>query len=288
MRAAAKARLAPAPAPVPRARGVAAPEGGRRPETIDAMDASAQPVPPFTMHYQPIVALTAGTVVGCEALLRVVGPDGSVRPPGNEVARFEAHAQMANALTDTVFDCVRRDLLPVLAANPRLYVSVNIPPLVLGNGHAARVLARCQLVPYLPQIVIEITERQALTAAGRDALRLARDVGLRVAVDDFGTGESGLLQLLELEFDTLKIDRAQIVPLLHNLSAERLLRGVVALASALRVAVVAEGVETPEQALFLRAAGVDYGQGWYWSKAVPAAELAELVTRGFKVPSGAF
>jgi EAL domain-containing protein (putative c-di-GMP-specific phosphodiesterase class I) len=91
-----------------------------------------------------------------------------------------------------------------------------------------------------------------------------------------------LKQLLGLDFDMLKIHGENTAALLQSVPAERLLRGIVALAGSLRVAVIAEGVEQPEQALFLRAAGVDYGQGWYWSKAVPATELAEIAGRLFR------
>jgi sensor c-di-GMP phosphodiesterase-like protein len=71
-----------------------------------------------------------------------------------------------------------------------------------------------------------------------------------------------------------------VTPLLKDPLAERLLRGVVALAGALKVKVTAEGVETAEQALFVRAAGVDCGQGWYWSKALPAAAFADRLQQG--------
>ena len=87
--------------------------------------------------------------------------------------------------------------------------------------------------------------------------------------------------LIGLPLDILKIDKSQIDPLMKDPTADRLLRGVVALAAALRVKVVAEGVETPEQAFFLRAAGVDAGQGWLWSKAVPPDELERLIASGF-------
>jgi sensor c-di-GMP phosphodiesterase-like protein len=127
--------------------------------------------------------------------------------------------------------------------------------------------------------VCEITERQALTDAGREALAIARPLGLRVAMDDFGTGQSGLKQLIGLPLDMLKIDKSEVDPLMKDPTADRVLRGVVALAAALRVKVIAEGVETREQAFFLRAAGVDAGQGWLWSKAVPAEELERLVQK---------
>ena len=92
-------------------------------------------------------------------------------------------------------------------------------------------------------------------------------------------------QLIGLPLDFLKIDKSEIDPLMKDPTADRLLRGVVALAGALRVAVIAEGVETREQAFFLRAAGVDAGQGWLWSKAVPADQLERLIQSKFPAPA---
>jgi sensor c-di-GMP phosphodiesterase-like protein len=100
-------------------------------------------------------------------------------------------------------------------------------------------------------------------------------------MDDFGTGNSGLAQLLGQTFDVLKIDRSQVELLLKDPTADRLVRGIVALAGVLRARTVAEGVETAAQAFFLQAAGVDCGQGWFWSKALPPEELPRVIERGF-------
>src|SRR5204863_9127741 len=135
--------------------------------------------------------------------------------------------------------------------------------------------------PHLSRIACEVTERQALTAVGRSALERARQAGMSVAIDDFSTGHSGLMQIVGLDFDILKIDHSLINTILTNQTAARMLRGIVALAAALRLRTVAEGVETWEEAFFLRAAGVDCGQGWFWSKAVSAPETARMLEEGF-------
>jgi sensor c-di-GMP phosphodiesterase-like protein len=100
-------------------------------------------------------------------------------------------------------------------------------------------------------------------------------------VDDFGSGHSGLMQIVGIDFDVLKIDHSLIENILTNQTAARMLRGIVALAAALRLRTVAEGVESWEDAFFLRAVGVDCGQGWFWSKAVPAAEARQILLDGF-------
>jgi sensor c-di-GMP phosphodiesterase-like protein len=106
---------------------------------------------------------------------------------------------------------------------------------------------------------------------------------MSIAIDDFGTGHSGLMQIVGLDFDILKIDHSLIESILTNQTAARMLRGIVAMAAALRLHTVAEGVETWEEAFFLRAAGVDCAQGWFWSKAVSASEAARLLEKRFPV-----
>ncbi|MBL8660028.1 MAG: EAL domain-containing protein, partial [Rhodospirillales bacterium] len=101
-----------------------------------------------------------------------------------------------------------------------------------------------------------------------------RSVGARIALDDFGTGNSGLQQLIGLDVDILKIDRSFVLGLGRDRSAERLVRGIAVLANVLQVGLVAEGVETEAQALFLRAIGVEKGQGWLWGRDIDAGELA--------------
>jgi sensor c-di-GMP phosphodiesterase-like protein len=177
---------------------------------------------------------------------------------------------------------VKEKAVPLLHRHRGLYISINVPPVMLSSGRLKTIVEHFDLDQYADRLVCEITERQALTDAGRQALLQATPLGFRVAMDDFGTGQSSLKQLIGLPLDILKIDKSQIDPLMRDPTADRLLRGVVALAAALRVKVIAEGVETREQAFFLRAAGVDAGQGWLWSKAVPAEELEGLIASGFR------
>jgi sensor c-di-GMP phosphodiesterase-like protein len=232
-------------------------------------------------HYQPIVELDTGQVIGAETLVRFVGRDGMLRSPEGIIERIEESPGDLEAFMASLFGCIARDIIPIFNQYPRFYVSVNVPPIMIGGGTLKRIVPATGLIPYVNRLVCELTERQALSDVGRKALAEARRFGVRIAMDDFGTGQSGLKQLLGLDLDILKIDKSQVDPLMKDPTADRLLRGVVALAAALRVKIVAEGVETREQAFFLRAAGVDAGQGWLWSKAVPADELARIVDLGF-------
>jgi sensor c-di-GMP phosphodiesterase-like protein len=235
-----------------------------------------------TALFQPIVDLNTGQVLGAETLVRFVDPDGTLRGPGGVIERIEENLDDLEALTWHLFRSVKEKAMPLLDRHRGLYISINIPPVILDPGRLKPIVEHFNLNRYADRLVCEITERQALTDTGRKALIQAAPLGFRVAMDDFGTGHSSLKHLIGLPLDILKIDKSQIDPLMKDRTADRLLRGVVALASAMRVKVIAEGVETPEQAFFLQAAGVDAGQGWLWSKAVAPDELERLIASGFR------
>ena len=228
-------------------------------------------------RYQPIVEIDGGRVSGCEALARWRGEDrtlASIEPLADAIEQDE---DLATALTARMLECVDRDLLDLLIRKPSFYVSVNLPPIALGRERLRPVLQGLRLAERVQQLVGEITERRALDDLGRAAIREIRRVGAKIALDDFGTGNSGLQQLIGLEVDILKIDRSFVLGLGRDRLAERLVRGIVALANVLRVALVAEGVETEAQAQFLRAIGVEKGQGWLWGHDLDAAGLVSAV-----------
>lgn len=228
-------------------------------------------------RYQPIVEIDGGRVSGCEALARWRGEDGTLASIEPLADAIEQDEDLATALTARMLECVDRDLLDLLIRKPSFYVSVNLPPIALGRERLRPVLQDLRLAERVQQLVGEITERRALDDLGRAAIREIRRVGARIALDDFGTGNSGLQQLIGLEVDILKIDRSFVLGLGRDRLAERLVRGIVALANVLRVALVAEGVETEAQAQFLRAIGVEKGQGWLWGHDLDAAGLVSAV-----------
>ena len=234
-----------------------------------------------TAYYQPIVELETGRVVGFEALTRIRDNDGAVSSPGAFIDEIENDSDTLTALMRQILSAVSKDMVPLFDSYSDFYVGINIPPVVLGTGRIMEILQELQLMPYIKRLVVEVTERQALTALGRAALERVTANGIRVAIDDFGTGHSGIEQIAGLDLDILKIDNALIKPVLTNRISARMLRGIVALASALHMHTIAEGVETWEQAFFMRAAGVDYGQGWYWSKALPVDAVEQALNTGF-------
>lgn len=231
--------------------------------------------------YQPIVDLNTGRVTGFEALSRMVSTSGAVESAGPLMEELEREPEVQYALINRLLASVQREIVPIFRRRPDFYVSLNIPPAVMGTGRIAPMITELGLDQWLTRIVVELTERQALTDLGRSSIEAARSLGIAVALDDFGSGHSGLSQFVGLDLDFLKIDQSLLLPVLENRTAARMLRGIVGLAAALRLRTVAEGVEGWEQAFFLRAAGVDFGQGFFWSKAVPGSEVEALLQRGF-------
>lgn len=184
----------------------------------------------MTVHYQPIVDLDTGAIAGFEALLRLVDADGKAASIGPVIEQMESDPGLLDRLMRRLLGMIRRDTVPMFERYPGFYVSVNVPPAILGARTAlgeptmVGMLAELDLEPHLDRLVCEITERQALGAQGRAALELGRQVGIRLAVDDFGTGHSGIPQMLGLTIDILKLDRSQVVLLTRDVTAERLLR----------------------------------------------------------------
>lgn len=233
-----------------------------------------------TACYQPIVELETGAVAGFEMLARISDGDGAVRSIGPIIGQIESDPVLLERLMRKVLGTISRDAVPLFTRYPGFYVTVNVPPAGL-TMRTRDMLEELNLTPYLDRLVCEVTERQVLSKEGRAALEAARQNRIRVAVDDFGTGQSGIAQLLGLTIDVLKLDRSQVVLVTKDATAERLVRGIIALSALIRARVVAEGVESAAQAFFLQAAGVDYGQGWFWSPALPAAELPKVLQAGF-------
>ena len=211
-----------------------------------------------TVHYQPIVDLNTGAIAGFEALMRTVDLNGKVDSIGPVIEQIESDPVLLDRLMRRLFGRISHDAVPLFERYPRFYVSINVPPAMLsaqtafGEPTIRGMLAELDLIHYQDRLVCEITERQALSAQGRAALELARQNGIRLALDDFGTGHSGIAQLLGLTVDVVKMDRSAVVLLTKDVTAERLVRGIIAATSLIRARVVAEGVESAAQAFFCR------------------------------------
>ncbi|HEY4980386.1 MAG TPA: GGDEF domain-containing phosphodiesterase [Pseudolabrys sp.] len=224
------------------------------------------------LHYQPIVNKSGETMVGVEALCRWAHPQrGKIEP-----TEFIAAAEHSGLIIELGAWVLRRACLDGKAW-PGLPVAVNVSPLQFRRSDFAelveRTLAETQFDP--ARLELELTESALLgnlDIVEASMVRL-KALGVRLALDDFGTGYSSLLYLRRFPFDKLKIDRSFVRSIEKAADAAAIVHAVVSLGRGLGMKVTAEGVETADQQLFLRAAGVHSMQGYRFGRAVPAAEI---------------
>ncbi len=239
----------------------------------------------FSVVYQPIVDLTTGWMRGVESLLRWNHPDLGSVPPDEFIPMAEAGGSIQllgwHVLSET---CAQLARWKQLAPDHRLAVGVNVSSRQLDEpGFAARVLELVGRYDVDPsQIVLELTE-QSLSVDFETAVTVVSDLragGVSVAVDDYGTGYSSLRYLHRFDADVVKIDRSFIANLEGSLHTQKIVRSVMDMAIALDLQSIAEGIETPAQLALIRDLGCELGQGYLFSRPVPAAEIADLLTGG--------
>jgi diguanylate cyclase (GGDEF)-like protein/PAS domain S-box-containing protein len=239
----------------------------------------------FVLHYQPKVDSEKRNVVGAEALIRWQSAEGLV-PPGRFIPLMEQTGLIREAGTWALRRAVldHRHWLRMGIAAPR--VAVNVSPIQLRQQDfvdtVKEVIAEGANPPGLD---LEITESLIMEDVQGNIrkLKAIRDLGVSVAIDDFGTGYSSLAYLAKLPVETLKIDRSFIVGMLTDPNTMMLIQTMITLAHSLRLKVVAEGVETEEQAKMLRLLRCDELQGYLVSKPVPIEDVTPLLReRGHK------
>jgi diguanylate cyclase (GGDEF)-like protein len=231
--------------------------------------------------FQPLIDLHTGDIVGAEALARWIHPTRGVIDAGNFMPLAEECGlvdQLDAAVVTSAF-AARAQLQQLGVAHTfRIWCNVSATQFAKADP-TARMVAALQRTGCDPTGVgIEITETAVLRdihAAARE-VRTARELGVEVALDDFGTGHSSLTLLRDLAIDKVKIDRSFVRDANKGRADTAIILSVVNLANQLGISVVAEGVETPEQAHLLRNLGCRYAQGHLWSRARP---LDELVTQ---------
>jgi diguanylate cyclase (GGDEF)-like protein len=239
----------------------------------------------LVLHFQPIVALGSGEVVGLEALVRWQHPKRGLVPPLAFIPLAEESGLIV-PLGRWVLETACAQAEAWNRARPDdavpLFVSVNLSARQFTKGDLVEdvglTLARTGLEA--DALELEITESVLMdqSEAGIRALRDLRGLGVRLVLDDFGTGYSSLSYLKHLPLDTIKIDRSFVAGI-EGVADRSIVDAVIALAHGLGIGVVAEGIETQAQWDRLRELGCDFGQGYLFSRPVPAADLPALLHR---------
>jgi diguanylate cyclase (GGDEF)-like protein/PAS domain S-box-containing protein len=230
------------------------------------------------VYYQPQAHID-GSITGFEALVRWHHPRHGMVPPSTFIPLAEENGSIV-ALGEWVLRTACREA----ASWPRpLSIAVNLSPVQFQHGDLPslvhEVLIDTGLAP--KRLELEITEGVLIGDFTRAVgiLRRLKNLGVRTAMDDFGTGYSSLSYLQSFPFDKIKIDQAFIANISHSQQAATIIRAVIALGRGLGVPVLAEGVETVEQAKFLTAEGCDEIQGYYIGRPLRIADYAEMVGR---------
>ncbi len=233
------------------------------------------------LGYQPVVDLADGRVVAVEALLRWEHPDLGAVPPTEVVAT--AHSiGWAERLNRYVLRraCTEMAQLRERGVAADLTLAVNLSPQSFDSGLPRAVEEASRLSGWpLNRLSLEITEGVLMRDPGAAAVVLARlrELDVSVAIDDFGTGFSSLAYLQRLPVGALKVDRRFVEHVPADPDACAIARAIIDLARALSLDTVAEGIETQDQADYMRALGCRWGQGYLWSPAVPPTQLAALL-----------
>jgi len=235
----------------------------------------------FVAHYQPIIDLATGRCIGAEALIRWQRPDGSSVRPDLFIPVAEQNG-MIGQITEIMVRNVLETMKDALAEHRDMHVAINISPQDVEDGRFLTQITdqlRTMKVQ-TSQIWLEVTERGFIQADAASAtLTRARDAGHVIAIDDFGTGYSSLSMLQCLPVTVLKIDKSFIDALGRNAATSLVTPHIIEMAHSLKLKMVAEGIETAEQEAVLHKAGVQYGQGWLYSKALPFEQFMAFYER---------
>ncbi len=235
----------------------------------------------LVLHYQPQIDLQSGRIVGLEALVRWNHPVRGMVPPGEFIA-FAEESGLVVRMGDWVLQEAARQIRAWSEAGlapPQ--VAVNVSAVQLSRGHLVDAVQHCLASSGIApqQLELEITESFIMLDRDRSLQSLAelKALGVRLSIDDFGTGYSSLAYLQQLEVHKLKVDMSFVRDMTTNSGNASIVRAVVAMGHSLGLEVVAEGVETQEQAVYLRQLHCNAIQGYLVSRPLPAEQMTAFL-----------
>jgi diguanylate cyclase (GGDEF)-like protein len=236
----------------------------------------------LVLHYQPLVDARDATIRSVEALVRWDHPTRGLLLPAAFLPAAERSAAIS-VLTDRVLADATEQAARWQDQGRALPVAVNLPAPVLAHDRIVEVIAGLLEKHSLPAgaLIVEVTESAVMTRPERSAqrLRAMRALGVRVAMDDFGTGYTSLALLTQLPLDELKLDRAFVLRI-HDPQERVIVEAVARMARGLGLTLVAEGVEDQHTADTLRALGFDLLQGYHFGRPMPASQFPDSLLSG--------
>ena len=245
----------------------------------------------FYLVFQPQIEYKHNQIVGVEALLRWSHPEHGLIPPDQFIPLAESNGQIT-AIGEWVLDQSCRQLRAWhdMGFN-NLRMAVNLSTVQLHHAELPRVISNLMQVYRLPprSLELEVTETGLMEDISTAAMHLhsLRRSGALIAIDDFGTGYSSLSYLKSLPLDKIKIDKSFVQDLLDDEDDATIVRAIIQLGKSLGMQVIAEGVETVEQERYIIAEGCNEGQGYFYSRPLPARELTPLLRQAQRNSPGA-
>jgi diguanylate cyclase (GGDEF)-like protein len=235
----------------------------------------------LTLHFQPKVELATGAFASVEVLLRWTHPLRGVLPP-SEFIPFAEHTGYIRELTRWVIDAALRQCGAWRAQGRTIRMAINVSARDLLNPELPDIVARALAAHGVPAdaLCLEVTETALMEDPVRahETVRRLRALGLRLSIDDYGTGFSSLAYIKRLSVSELKIDRAFIKDLTRDAEDLAIVRSTIDLGHNLGLEVVSEGVEDEETATRLRELGCDLGQGYWFARPMDAQQLMAWIT----------
>ena len=233
------------------------------------------------LHYQPQVDIASGHTTGMEALVRWQRDAKGLVPPNHFIPIAEETGLIESIGEWVIFEACRQTAVWNQQGMPPLCVSVNLSVRQLNPGRLVNLVRAALDKAGLPPTQLELEVTESLLMEDVDAARIAlseiKDLGVRISVDDFGTGYSSMNYLKRFPIDTLKIDQTFVRELPEDPDDTAITAAIIALGHALRLDVVAEGVETEQQLSFLHEQGCDRAQGYLLSRPKPADDFAAWI-----------
>ena len=242
----------------------------------------------FVLHYQPQVDLASGEIVGMEALIRWQHPEMGMVAPNRFIGVAEETGLIVQIGAWVMREACQQNQAWQQAGLGKLRVAVNLSARQFGApnliAEIRAVLAETGLPPAC--LEIELTESLFMSdvTLAVELLHAMKALGINLSIDDFGTGYSSLSYLSRFPIDVLKIDRSFVAEITRDSNDAAIVASIIALAHNLKLAVIAEGVETEEQLDYLRRHGCDEMQGYYFSRPLPAGEFEALLRQQRRLP----
>jgi len=240
----------------------------------------------FRLHYQPIIALSSGCIIGFEALIRWYPPDGRILNPADFLFAIDTAGLMFSTdlwvLHTACFQAV--EWQKQFPKTPPLFISINLSAKNIKHPNLVKNIENILRVSKLDpnSLHLEITEKVSAAddEGALEVLRQLRSMGIRISLDDFGTGYSALNYLSHMPIDVLKIDQSFIKMIGKNDENKKVIEMIKMLADHLGITVIAEGVEKAEQISFLRSIKCEYMQGYFYAKPMDVQSATELLQKG--------